>query len=179
MKWELDRHNWAELGEDRASLTEWIVELVETEDPERANRLLSLIESAVVPVNGPMRVGAVAVAACLVQGLMSANSVSRNEILYLLFQLAGGVVDVPESDLVRAVRREVELGLPIYSVIAETGSFAERIQCVDLLSLCARFNADCLDRAVSVMRRIAEFGEVAARAVSVEFADLSDSGYIS
>jgi hypothetical protein len=109
---------------------------------------------------------------------LSATPSSRREILYLLFQLAGGAIDTPDSNLVRGVRREVELGFPIYGEIAETGTSDERSQCIDLLSMCARFNKPCLDRATSLMRRIAEVGDREASSVSIELEDLRKSGYI-
>jgi hypothetical protein len=178
MKWEIDRHNWDELGDNAAFLPERISELVNAEDLDRANSLLSLIEAAVVPVDGPLRVPAREVAACLVQGLLSATQTARAEILYLLFQLAGGTVDVSETELVSDVQREVELGLPIYSEIAETGTRSERFHCIDLLSFCARFNQRCLGRSLSIMHRIAQIGDEEARAVAVELDDLARDGYI-
>jgi hypothetical protein len=177
LEWEIGRHDWTKVGQGQNLLPGWIVELVATGDSERANQLLSLIESAVVPVNGPMVAGADAAVSCLVQGLWSATSVSRCELLYLLFQFAGGVVDVPESDLVRNVQRELSLGFPAYSEIAETGNSEERFQCIDLLSLCVRFNGQLAVRATWIMCRIAELGEKESSAVSAEFADLENDGY--
>ncbi|GAA4565015.1 hypothetical protein GCM10023193_38170 [Planotetraspora kaengkrachanensis] len=174
----MDRHKWTDLGEGGIALSERIMEFISARDPDRVRELFFLIEEAVVPVNGPMRVGAEAVSACLVQGLLSATPSSRREILYLLFQLAGGVVDTPDSNLVHGVRRELELGFPIYGQIAEVGTSDERLQCIDLLSLCARFNKPCLDRATSLMRRIAEVGDREASTVSVELEDLRRDGYI-
>lgn len=178
MKWELERHKWSDLGDHAVKLPVWIAEFVASDDPQRVNSLMCMIESAVVPVNGPLRAGAAEVAACLVQGLLCATEVSKVDILYLLFQFAGGVVDVPESDLIRNVRREVKLGFPLYCEIAETGTRGERFQCIDLLSFCARFGDPYLNRAVATMRRIAAIGNGEAAAVAIEFEDLARDGYL-
>jgi hypothetical protein len=176
MEWELDRHRWEEFGKEAVHLPAWIAEFVRATDPERVDTLLSLIESVVVPVDGPLGPGAAAATACLVQGLLSATPASRVRILYLLFWLAGRVVDGRESGLTRDVRREVELGPPIYSEIAGVGSRPERLHCVDLLSICARFNDLCLARALPIMRRIATLGGQEASTVAVELDDLASEG---
>jgi len=155
----------------------WLAELIETEDAGRAERLYSEIEDVVVPVNGPMVPGADAVAACAVQALMTARSNGQVEILQLLFQLAAGSVSEPGGDLAAAVRREVELGLPIFAEIAEGGSPNSRRQCIDLLSLVARFNPESRRRATFLLSRIATFGEAESESVAVELRDLSDDGF--
>lgn len=172
MKWELERHNWDEMAGGSDRLPGWIEELIGAENTDEARRLLGRIESVVAPVNGPLRFGASAVAACLTQGLLSATSFARVEILYLIFQLAGGAIGAPDSKLASDVRREIELGLPIFCEIAETGTQPERLQCIDLLSLCARFNEAAMSRAVWVMRQIANLGEEESTAVAVELDDL-------
>jgi hypothetical protein len=63
MKWEMDRHKWADLGEGGITLSERIAEFISACDPDRVRELFFLIEEAGVPVNGPMRVGVEAVSA--------------------------------------------------------------------------------------------------------------------
>jgi hypothetical protein len=176
MLWEIARHRWSEFGDPR--LGEWILELVTTQNSQRANELLSIIESEVVPPSGNLQPGASAAAACLVQGLISATSVARVEVLYLLFQLAGGAVrDVATSVSRLAVAREITLGLPIFAEIAETGTRTERLQCIDVLSMCARFDQHCFSRVRALLLEIADMGDDEASSVSMELDDLDESSF--
>lgn len=168
--WEISRHDWAALGEPR--LGGWIDEFVGTDAEDRANTLMTLIESVTAPPNGVLRPSAIPVATCLVQGLLSATVTSRLPILYLLFQLAGGAADATNA---KALRREIEHGLPIYAEIAATGSLAERMQCIDLLSMCARFDEYCYERARFLLGKVSGLGEQEAEAVRIELEDLAET----
>ena len=124
-------------------------------------------------MNGPPRPAAVAAAACLVQGLPATPAAARDDVLYLLFQLAAAAAD--DVDL----RREVAWGLPVYAEIAETGTDGERASCIDLLSFCGRFGGEAGRRSVAVLRRMAEFDGAVATAVAVELADLESDGHLT
>ncbi|MDG4771995.1 hypothetical protein [Solwaraspora sp. WMMD792] len=151
----------------------WIEELVATEDGDRASELMALVEAEAVPANGPMRQAmAAAVAACVAQGLVRAAGAGRIELLYLAFQLAGGVVRHPEAGI---VRREVINCLPAVAEIAECGSRPERMQCIDFLSMFGRLDEYCYGRAAYLLTMIGVTGRDEADAVAIELDDLSGS----
>jgi hypothetical protein len=175
MRWEIERHDWAEFGPEQMELPRLLEELASTGDPARSGSVSRLIEAIVIPVDGSLKAGADAVVSCLVQALLTAGT-SRVDILELLFALAGGAVDGPPGPLRDSVRRLVPRALPVISDIAENGSADERRQCIDLLSMCARIDHGAAAHAVYLLKRIAETGPEERQAVDVELQDLALAG---
>lgn len=113
MKWEIERYNWASIGDDLADMPNTIGRLLGATDRPEAERMYWRIDSVVVR-NGGLLPGAPEVCECLVQGLLSATSVSREQVLELLVQIGGGEAgpSIAGTALFDGVRHQLLLGLP-------------------------------------------------------------------
>ncbi|MFI7416743.1 hypothetical protein [Nonomuraea sp. NPDC049684] len=175
MRWELEWRDWSGFAPLGVDMGEVIYRLIHSEDEAEIERFYWQIDSVVV-VNGALQPGATDVTACLVQGLLTANDVSRQHVLELLVQLGGGVDPLgSDRNLAPEVQREVLRGLPLYSEIMESGSRSERMHCMDLVSISVEIDKSLTGRARALIQQASAMGEDERRLAAAILAQFNES----
>lgn len=159
--WEVEfQATGGQLGPELAAQVQ---ELLMTDDPDRADDLMVLIEAAVAPVSGGLSVDVVAVLTCVVAGLPWMRTETRPGALLLLTQIAGSA-ELDDKAAAASARSVLAAALPLFGKIAEIGSDDEVAQSIDLISMCSSLSEESTRRAVYFLERIVADAEGATKA---------------